>query len=102
MWKDICTLISKKPVLDESGNFYDENVTKDVFCNKKGIRQSEHYASMAMGMKPTLMLEVKIYDYDDEEMVEFNNVKYRINRIYPTNNENLELICEANHLSNNG
>jgi SPP1 family predicted phage head-tail adaptor len=67
---------------------------KQVFANKKSIRQSEFYQAQATGLKPEIMFEIRVIDYSDEPRLKFDSKYYNIIRTYSKNGEILELICD--------
>lgn len=95
LWCDVAKLISTTETTDDIGDTIITTIEKDVFVNKKSIRQNEFYQALSTGLKPELMLEIKSIDYSDEENIKFNNKDYRIIRTYSKNGEVVELICQA-------
>ena len=81
MWKDIIelgqqieTITNYEPVKSWSW--------RQVYCNKKSVRQSEKYQAASVGLKPELMFEIRSIEYDQEERVDFNGKIYEITRVY--------------------
>ena len=81
MWKDIInlgqqieTMTNYEPVKSWSW--------RQVYCNKKSVRQSEKYQAASVGLKPELMFEIRSIEYDQEERVDFNGKIYEITRVY--------------------
>ncbi|MCI3922492.1 phage head closure protein [Paenibacillus sp. TRM 82003] len=66
---------------------------RQIYANKKSIRQSEFYQAAANGMKPELMFEVRSIDYVDEKELYYNDKPYTIIRTYTKNGEITELVC---------
>lgn len=95
LWNDIAKLISIIQAVDAYGDTVETKTEKQVFVNKKSIRQSEYYQALSVGLKPELMLEVRSIDYSDEKDIEYNNKNYNITRVYTKNGEITELICQA-------
>ena len=94
-WKDIAELISVVYTSNEIGDTIEVASFRQVYVNKKSVRQSEYYQAMSTGLKPEIMLEVRTIDYEDEKEIKFNDRKYRIIRAYDKNGEITELVCEA-------
>ncbi|HZJ99435.1 MAG TPA: phage head closure protein [Tissierellaceae bacterium] len=94
LWNDIAKLISIIQAVDAYGDTVETKTEKQVFVNKKSIRQSEYYQALSVGLKPEIMLEVKSIDYADEKVIEYNSKPYNITRAYSKNGEVTELICE--------
>lgn len=95
LWCDIAMLISVTKTKDDIGDTVTVETEREVFVNKKSIRQSEYYQALSTGLKPEIMLEVKTIDYEDEREVKYNNKRYRVIRTYDRNSETTELVCEA-------
>ena len=92
MWNDIAYLGHVEVVENQCGDIYDTMVYSQlVYCNKKSIRQSEFYQAQAVGLKPTLILELLLSDYDGQEYVKFNEEEYSVLRTYETSKERIEL-----------
>lgn len=93
MWKDIIELGQQ---IETITNY--EAVKswswRQVYCNKKSVRQSEKYQAASVGLKPELMFEVMSIEYDQEERIEFNDKLYEITRVYERG-EVTELIVSA-------
>ena len=100
-WRDIGNLVAEKTILDSLRRPMKEFVSREVFCNKKSVRQSEFYQANAQGFKPELMLEVRSDDYEGEEYIDYGGKRYRIIRSYDKNGEITELVC-VSMVSGNG
>lgn len=81
MWKDVIELGNLTETI-----VYGEPVQsfqwREVYANKKSIRQSEFYQAGSVGLKPELMFEVYTFEYDNDEKVKYNNKEYFIIRAY--------------------
>lgn len=95
LWRDVAKLISTTETVDDIGDTILTATEKEVFVNKKSIRQSEYYQALSTGLKPEIMFEVRTIDYEDEEDIKYNNKNYNIIRTYTKNGEITELICQA-------
>lgn len=94
LFKDIAYLQTRTKTVDDEGISTEVYVDREVFVNVGKVRQSEFYQAAATGLKPTLMLEVFQYDYNEEDRLKFNDVVYKVIRTYPIKNEKLEIVCE--------
>ena len=94
LWSDIATLITITKTKDEIGDTITVETEREVFVNKKSIRQSEYYQALSVGLKPEIMFEVKSVDYEDEKSISYEDKLYNITRAYSKNGEVTELICE--------
>lgn len=95
LWSDVAKLITYTETIDDIGDTILVPEEREVFVNKKSIRQNEYYQALSTGLKPELMLEIKSIEYEDEEDLKFNNKNYKIIRTYSKNGEVTELICQA-------
>jgi len=96
MWRDTVKLL--KIVYDY--NEYNEPiettyVEREVFANKKSVRQSEFYQALAAGMKAEIMFEVRMADYEGELRLKYGDKVYDVTRTYERNGEIIELVCAA-------
>lgn len=94
MWQNELTLIKLTYSFDDIGNQIVEEVKTDIFCNVKSVSKNEFYNAATAGLKPSLVFIVHSYEYDNEEKVEFEGVKYTVIRTYVVNSEEIELTCE--------
>jgi SPP1 family predicted phage head-tail adaptor len=77
------------------GDAIPADTKKQVYANKKSIRQSEFYQAAATGLRPELMFEVRTSDYNGQPKLEYESVTYNIIRTYDKNGEITELICQG-------
>jgi len=95
LWSDIAELISYTEEKDDIGDTILVPIFKEIFVNKKSIRQNEYYQALSAGLNLEIMIEVRSIDYEDEKDLKYNNKNYNIMRVYDKNGETTELICEA-------
>lgn len=59
---------------------------REVFANKKSVRQSEFYQAANVGLKPELLIEVRSFEFNNDEKVRYpigeNGKVYSIIRTY--------------------
>jgi len=80
---------------DELGQKHmNEDYSRMVYCNEKGIPQSEFFAAGQAGIKATKKLIVHMGDYQDEMKLMYKDKIYSIYRTYQTEDEKIELYCE--------
>jgi len=103
LWREIVTLINGSESPNSNGfNAFNEVSRKDVFANKKAVRQSEFYLASAQGVNVLGSFEVKTIDYSGEQFLEYNGKRSYILRVYSDdNNENSELILSDRTLHGN-
>ena len=92
MWSDVCCLGILRKQKNEIGDIekvisYDN----EIFCNEKSIRYSEFYQAQAVGMKPELILEVMLADYNKEKFIKYQNEEYTVLKTYKISTERIEL-----------
>lgn len=95
-WKDDVTLISRKEIgLDDLLQPIFEEKREEIFCNKRDLTRSEFYLAAQTTFRPSLILEVHIFEYDNQEFLEFENQLYKVIKTYEPRHNILELTCEA-------
>ena len=83
----LVTLIKRgDSAVDEYGNPYCPETRRDVFAEKKSVRQSEYFQAFAVGFKPEVVLEIYDFDYENEEFCELDGERFTIYRSYPIKN----------------
>ena len=91
---DILTLIQRTPGRDENDDPVIRESSRVVFCGVRSIGQQEFYQASATDFHPELKLILADYlDYQDEPLVDYNGVRYRVIRTYRAGQE-LELTVE--------
>ncbi len=55
---------------------------REVYANKKSVRQSEFYQAANVGLKPELMFEIRSIEFSNDEKVKYNGKEYFIIRYY--------------------
>lgn len=93
MFSEIIELIDVVTEVDENGFEINIEVNTEVFANKKSIRASEFYESQKLGYKLSIMFEVRISDFENQEYILYENKRYKIERLYQKNSEIIELVC---------
>lgn len=93
MWTGIINLLTKTAATsDDYGNRVVTEIKRQVFCDVNSIRQSEFYQAHTIGLKPELYFVVWALDYQGEQSIEYNSVRYEVLRTYQKNDK-LELVC---------
>ena len=95
LFKDVIKLISITYGENAMGDMIEIEVERDVFANKKSIRQSEFYQAASNGLRPELMFEVRSIDYEEEKKLKYNGKEYNVIREYSKNGEITEIVCEG-------
>jgi SPP1 family predicted phage head-tail adaptor len=100
LFRDVIKLISATYSKNTIGDYIKTPDPRQVFANKKSIRQTEFYQAQATGLKPELMFEIRTIEYQGESTLEYDEKDYSIIRAYDKNGEITELVCQG--LSTNG
>ena len=96
LWNDVIELVKEPSGENEMVDPITTLEYREVFANKKGIRQSEVYQAHATGLRPSVMYLISEFDYSEEKQIRVDKDKiYNIIRTFPTKNERLELVCEG-------
>ena len=104
MFKDIANLIYTTETEDSDGYAIETDVKTEVFVNKKSVTRSEFYTAMQSGMRPSVVFELRIEDYEltkhivngkalFADKVEYDEAIYDILRTYSKNESMIELTC---------
>ena len=92
MWSNEITLIAKKIIgKDKLKQNITEEVKTKLLCRKRSITRSEFYQANQAGIRPSLVVDIHSFEYDNQELAEFEGKRYRILKTYPVDLETLEL-----------
>jgi SPP1 family predicted phage head-tail adaptor len=94
MFKDVINIISIVNTVDEGGDTVQVETPRQVFANKKSIKQSEYYQALSVGLKPEVTFEIYSFEYEDERKLTYETKPYNIIRTFEKG-DFVELICEA-------
>ncbi|MEH6975904.1 MULTISPECIES: phage head closure protein [Bacillus] len=72
-----------------------ETFSRQVFCKKKSVPQSEFFQAGQSGIKASCALIVHLLDYQEETKVKYGEKTYSIYRTYERDDEKVELYCEV-------
>lgn len=93
-WRDVVYLIAQVDGENEMGDpIMVDGDPRQVFANKRSIRQSEFYQAAMAGLRPEFMFEVRTAEYQGEPKLEYDGKEYRIIRTYDKGGETTELVC---------
>ena len=91
---DILSLVSRTPARTDQGDPTIEETSRTVFCSVHSVGQKEFYQANATDFHPELKLVLADYlDYQDERLVDYNGLRYRVIRTYRSG-QTLELVVE--------
>ncbi|MGM7635637.1 phage head closure protein [Bacillus sp. Hm123] len=92
-WADVIKFITVGQTQDEDGfPIQGEVIGPAIFANRKSVRSSEHYQAAQNGIKLEAVFEVRVSDYTDEQVLIWNQKKYKIERTYEKT-DIIELVC---------
>jgi len=94
MWRDVIRLVTITYTESDIGDIVETRTDRQVYANKKSIRQSEFYQAQANGLRPEAMFEMRSIDYQDERKLLHDGKEYNVIRTYSKNGEILELVCD--------
>lgn len=90
----VITLISVTRTQDDYGVWRDQETTTDVFCQVDSITQSEFFEAGRNGLNPEYRFRLFFGDYNNQEIVAYNNQRYSVYRTYLRRDDTIELYVE--------
>jgi SPP1 family predicted phage head-tail adaptor len=91
----VCNLITITTTKDELGQFIKTETSQQLFCAELSITRAEFNAAGQLGKKPSRVVIVDSDSYDDESLLEYNEIKYTIYKSFPRVDGLTELYCEV-------
>ena len=92
----VIELVTHQIATDNLGQQTKIPVYREVFAEELPVRMSEFFAAGQQGIKPQLAVKVWSEEYADEEHLRYDNVTYRIYRVYKDPKlRKTELYCEV-------
>lgn len=94
-WSDVIYLIGEVQGENEYGDpVVVDGPPREVYANRKSVRQSEFYQAAMTDLRPEIMFEIRSAEYEGEPKVRFEGRDYSVIRTYD-NGEITELICSG-------
>lgn len=93
LFKEIISLISVIDSETLSGGFIESKTLRQVFANRKSVKQNEFYQAAQAGLKPEIVFVIRSIDYEDEGLLSYNGLEYTIIRTFETKDEMIELVA---------
>lgn len=90
----ILTLISTTYTQDALMQQVPQETSTDVFCDVTSVSAEEILAAGQSGLKPEWRVIMFAYDYNGQQIVELDGVRYSVYRTYLGSNETIELYLE--------
>lgn len=91
---NVVTLIHTTFAEDSLGQHVPVETLRTVFCSVDSISRAEFYDAARAGLKPEYRITMFAPEYDREESLILNGVRYGIVRTYQNRNETIELYVE--------
>lgn len=92
-WNTLVDLIEITQSTNSLGDVVEIETPREVYANKKAVRQSEFYQAAVIGLKPEFVFEVRAIEYTGQEFLNHEGKKYKVFRTYSDNDETIELVC---------
>lgn len=85
MWREVIEIGNLVEVIDH-GEITETMVYREVFANKKSVRQSEFYQAATVGLRPELIFEVHSFEFNNDEKLRYpvgeEGTEYSIIRVF--------------------
>lgn len=65
-----------------------------VFARSKSVSYNEFYQAEANGFKAEIIFELYAFEYNGEEIIEYNGIDYEVLRTFQKTKDRLELTCK--------
>lgn len=89
----VINLIKETVTADAIGNQVTTETSRTVFATSLPINQNEFFRARTTGLNPAVKMLVFFADYEGEELLEWNGVRYNVYRTYQKG-DTLELYAE--------
>lgn len=87
----LITKTYKPSTLSDQGTV--EEVQRKVLASLSSVRQSEFYQAQVAGLKPEIVFEIRSFEYKGEDIILYNNKRYKLIRTYNKQDGTTELVC---------
>lgn len=94
MFKDVINLVAVVNTVNDGGDTVQVDTSRQVYANKKSIKQSEFYQAFSLGLKPEVTFVIHSFEYAGERKLTYETKPYNIIRTFEKG-DFIELICEA-------
>ena len=93
MYNDVITLLSITESVNGIGDLVETITRTEVFARVRSVGMKESYEAFAVGLKPELTFVLAdYYDYNDQEFIEYDSVRYKVLRTYRKTTNELEIV----------
>lgn len=101
-YTEILYLIDKTEIKDAIGNITATETERMIYAKKNKVGSKEFYNAVAVGMKPTAELQIKTSNYNGEEEVKYNGIRYAVIRTLPITQMDMVLVIGLKQGVQNG
>ncbi len=71
-----------------------------VYCTVSSVSRAEYYDALNVGMQPSYVFILSLADeYQGERLAKYKGQKYRITRVYETDDGGIELTAERSDVN---
>lgn len=93
MYNDVITLLTITEAPNTIGDIVETITRTDVFAEVRSIGMKESYEALAVGLKPEMAFVIAdYYDYNNQEFIEYETVRYKVLRTYRKGSNELEIV----------
>ena len=93
MYNDVISLLTITQTVNEIGDTVESITKKEVFAAVRSAGMKETYEALNVGLKPEMVFVLAdYYDYDDQEHIEYNSIRYKVLRTYRKATNELEIV----------
>lgn len=90
---EVVYLVDETYSQNEYGVITPTSSKRKVYCSKTSVTSSEWFEGGRNGLNPEYRFRLFKYDYQNEEILEYNSIQYTIYRTYE-NNDVIDLYVE--------
>ena len=93
---NVITLVSYESTsqTDDYGDVIMSEVARDVYAECRSISQTEFYQAQTAGFKPEIKFVLTTSrDYNGQEEIIFDGVRYKVLKTYIPPNDSIEITC---------
>lgn len=94
-YQEIIYLVKTVKEVDSIGNVLPTSETKNkCYAKVQSVRTNEYYNAVENGMTPSFEFVIKKLNYNGEDEIDYNNVRYKLIRVIePKNKFDIVLVC---------
>ena len=93
MYCDVIFLISQKNMQDPNGYPVIQEEKKEVFADVRSVKRTEFFEALKAGISETIAFYIAACDYENQKIVEYEGIRYQVQRSYRTGMDWIELNC---------